>query len=290
MFLWQWFSSKSHPENLGAHTPGAKTTWLHKEWVRSSHLAELKDEINSYQKGTNVATLWSGDTICVLSGTLTLTGCTFPTWVSAGTVSSGLLTKIKTSLWGISFKMRLPDSLGGTVGKNPPASAGDTDPRSGKTPHVAGHLSPLPRLLKPVCHMYRVHALQQKILRWCNKDPMCCNYDLMKPNRYSKKEEEINTSTPLLSEPETLQTSDFTQLSAPIFSLLQDLTQDITRLHWMCFISIHWQEKKSPDALGSSLKFTKPWGEATITSTAAKLQRCFPRPSEFQVWHGVTNC
>ena len=113
MFLWQWFSSKSHPENLGAHTPGAKTTWLHKEWVRSSHLAELKDEINSYQKGTNVATLWSGDTICVLSGTLTLTGCTFPTWVSAGTVSSGLLTKIKTSLWGISFKMRLPDSLGG---------------------------------------------------------------------------------------------------------------------------------------------------------------------------------
>ena len=53
----------------------------------------------------------------------------------------------------------------------------------------------------------------------------------MQPNRYSKKEEEINTSTPLLSEPETLQTSDFTQLSAPIFFLLQDLTQDITRLH-----------------------------------------------------------
>ena len=87
-------------------------------------------------------------------------------------------------------------------------------------------------------------------------------------NRYSKKEE-INTSTPLLSESEILWTLDFTQLSATGFFLLQDLTQDITGLHWMCFISIHWQEKKSPDALGSSLKFTKPRGEATVPSTAA---------------------
>lgn len=63
-------------------------------------------------------------------------------------------------------------------------------------------------------------------------------------NRYSKKQEDINTSTPLLSEPETLQTSDFTQLSATSFLLLQDLTQDITALHWMCFISTDWQGKK----------------------------------------------
>lgn len=106
-------------------------------------------------------------------------------------------------------------------------------------------------------------------------------------NRYSKKQEEINTSTPLLSEPETLQTSVFTQLSATSFLLLQDLTQDITALHWMCFISTDWQEKKSLDVLGSLLTFTKPWGEATITSTAAELQRYFPSPSEFQERYGV---
>ena len=67
--------------------------------------------------------------------------------------------------------------------------------------------------------------------------------------RYSKKEE-TNTRTPLLSEPETVRTLDFTQLSAAVFFLLQDLTQDITGLHWMWFFFflivvnfvIHWNE------------------------------------------------
>ena len=36
-----------------------------------------------------------------------------------------------------------------------------------------------------------------------------------------------------------------------------------------CVLSLFTDKKKSPDALGSSLKFTKPRGEAAVTSTAA---------------------